>query len=548
MTSSFSLFRLVCLGLLGTFLMMPLSQCVLGDTGPCDTDKDCERYGPARLFCSRHWCVPKRLQQWAAKQDAQDAAPPEPSSDGSSPESPEHMPCPVSCKAGDTRPCYPMNQEGCDVASASCQGECQLGSQTCSPSGPNGCPSWKECLNARTPSAEVCDGQDNDCDGTTDNQCVACKDGDSRACYDFPTGCKEVSGNYKCNSPCAPGVQTCVQKQWSSCKKATGPTPEICADGTDNDCNGMNDDGCLITFAGKAANSGMNDGIGQQARFHLPRALAYHDQTLYVADTQNNVIRQIDLRSGEVTTLSLVLDAPQGLAVDKSGTLYIANTDNHTIVSAKPPGSLSPLAGQSKTKGAADGTASDARFSSPQGLVIDKDNNTLYVADTGNHTIRKITSLGKVSTLAGKAGSAGSTDHPNDPTQARFNAPQAIVLHNNSLYIADTGNDALRKIDLSSGQVSTLSPTPKRPQGLAIDAQGNLYVANTDAHILQRLTPSGQLSTITGILNSPGSIDGPVGTAKLNALQGLSLDTKGNLYIADTDNHIIRKIPLTQPQ
>jgi sugar lactone lactonase YvrE len=191
---------------------------------------------------------------------------------------------------------------------------------------------------------------------------------------------------------------------------------------------------------------------------------------------------------------------PANLAVDKEGNIYVADTNNHRIRLIRPDGTVSTLAGSTErgyVAGYADGPAGQAKFNGPRGVAVDAKGN-VYVADTGNHCIRVISPAGQVTTLAGGR-QPGYADGQGD--QARFNYPTDI----------------------------------------AIDATGNSYVADTANHAIRKITPAGLVSTVAGN-GTPGDADGSPKAAQFRAPEGIAVDSQGNVYVADTGNHRIRKI------
>jgi beta-glucanase (GH16 family) len=215
---------------------------------------------------------------------------------------------------------------------------------------------------------------------------------------------------------------------------------------------------------------------------------------------------------------------------------------------------VSTLAGQAGTSGSANGTGSAAQFNHPCDVAVDSAGN-VYVADTNNHTVRKITPAGVVTTLAGKAGSSGSADGTG--TAAQFNHPSGVAVDSaGSVYVSDTDNDTIRVIT-SAGMVTTLAGqagtsgsadgprTAARfngPSGIVTDTAGNLYVADTLNHTIRKVTSSGVVSTIAGMAGVSGTADGTGTAARFYGPQGLTLDGAGNLYVTDTNNDTIRKV------
>ena len=190
------------------------------------------------------------------------------------------------------------------------------------------------------------------------------------------------------------------------------------------------------------------------------------------------------------------------MAVDEDGNVYVADWANHLIRRITPGGVVSTIAGSAGHAGSTDDTdTTTALFNDPAGMAVDKDGN-VYVADQGNHLIRRITPGGVVNTIAGSAGQAGSTDDT-DTTTALLN----------------------------------------NPYGMAVDEDGNVYVADQGNHLIRRITPEGVVSTIAGSAGHAGSTDGTdTTTAQFKWPSGVAVDKDGNVYVADQGNHLIRKI------
>ena len=327
--------------------------------------------------------------------------------------------------------------------------------------------------------------------------------------------------------------------------------------------------GTVSTLAGLAGSPGSSDGTGSAARFNYPLGVAVDGSgNVYVADSFNNNLRKIT-PAGVVSTLAGLTGSmgssdgpgsdarfnnPQGVAVDGSGNVYVADTENHTIRMVTPAGVVTTLAGLAGSTGSSDGAGSAARFRHPYSVTLDGSGN-LYVADTFNQTIRKVTPAGVVSTLAGLAGSMGSSDGTG--SAARFYYPSGIAVDGSgNVYVADTENDAIRKVT-PAGVVSTLAGFPGstgssdgtgsaarfyKPYGVTVDSSGNVYVADNCNHTLRKVTPSGVVSTLAGQVSSTGSRDGTGSAAQFNYPSSVASDGSGNLYAADTYNCTIRKV------
>jgi len=265
--------------------------------------------------------------------------------------------------------------------------------------------------------------------------------------------------------------------------------------------------------------------------------------------------------SGSVTTSAAILtvttapfNGPTGVVVDAAGNVYVADNGNETIRKITPTGVVSTFAGLTGSPGSTDGTGSSARFNSPFGIAVDAAGN-VYVADRGNHTIRKITPAGDVSTLAGLAGSAGSTDGAG--SAARFSNPSAVAVDAaGTVYVADTGNQTIREIT-AVGVVSTLAGLANNqgssdgtgnaarfnhPFGVAVDAAGNVYIGDTFNQTIRKITAAGVVSTLAGLANSQGIADGSGNVARFHQPGGVAVDTAGNVYVADAGNSTIRAI------
>ena len=343
----------------------------------------------------------------------------------------------------------------------------------------------------------------------------------------------------------------------------------------------------VTTLAGLPLSSGSNDGTGGSARFCYPSGIAADNAgNLYLADTDNHTIRKIIVSTGVVTTLAGLagnpgsadgtgsaarFNSPSGVAVDRAGTVYVADTKNNTLRMVSASGAVSTLAGSPRTAGSVDGTGTAALFYGPQGLAIDSSNN-LYVADTNNHTIRKVVpSTGAVTTVAGLAGNPGSAGGMVD--LAQFNYPSGVAVDSaGNLYVADTENHTIRMISVvgpivsplgtpGSTVVSTLAGLAGNsggadgrgsaarfdsPSDLAVDSSGNLYVADTDNFTIREIVPStgvvttGVVTTLAGLAETSGSADGLGSGARFFHPAGIAIDGNSNLYIADTDNDTVR--------
>jgi len=303
-------------------------------------------------------------------------------------------------------------------------------------------------------------------------------------------------------------------------------------------------------------------GGGNPAEFNSPSGVAVDASgNVYVADTNNHRIRKITLTSREVSTIagstegfaddagtSAKFDWPSGVAVDAAGNVYVADFYNHRIrriiLTSREVNTLA-------------GGGNPAQFNHPVGVAVDSSGN-VYVADYGNHRIRKITLTSReVNTLAG-SGTAGSADGLG--TAAQFRNPTGVAVDaKGNVYVADFSNNRIRKIT-SGGEVDTLAGTGtpgskdgagtsaqfNEPTGVALDAEGNVYVADSGSHLIRKITPEGVVSTIAGS-GTAGFKDDAGTEAQFNTPKGVAVDAEGNIYVADHYNHRIRKIEYKVP-
>jgi sugar lactone lactonase YvrE len=337
----------------------------------------------------------------------------------------------------------------------------------------------------------------------------------------------------------------------------------------------------VSTLAGSARDDGNADGTGSTARFNEPNGVAVDGTgNLYVADLANNTIRKVTPTRVVITIAGLAgsagradgtnsvarFDYPNDVAVDTDGNVYVADAGNETIRKMVPVGTnwvVTTLAGRAGSVGSTDGTNSDARFNGPYGVAVDGTGN-VYVADYFNYTIRKVTPVGTnwvVSTIAGLAGNRGSADGTN--SDAQFEFPNGVAVDaNGNVYVADLGNNTIRKVTPagtnwvvttlaglagSYGSTDGTNSTARfsEPNGVAVDGTGNLYVADYFNDAIRKVAPVGTnwvVTTLAGLAGSIGSADGTNKTARFYYPQSVSVDGAGNVYVADTYNYTIRKM------
>ena len=324
----------------------------------------------------------------------------------------------------------------------------------------------------------------------------------------------------------------------------------------------------FTTLAGTARAAGSLNGTGAAARFSRPAALTVDAVgVVYVADSDNNTIRRTT-PAGVVTTIAGLagargttngngaaarFDYPTGIAVDRSGNLYVVENFNHSVRKVAPDGTVTTFAGMPGVSGTVNATGTAARFNLPWGIAIDPTGN-LYVSENGSHLIRKITPEAVVTTFAGVAGSPGSANGP--ASSAQFNEPDGLALDAaGNLYVADGINQQIRKIT-PDGIVSRYAGSANGlqgsedgpantaqfffPRGLACDPAGNLYVTDVRNNLIRRITPALAVSTLAGLVTTAGTADGLGNVARFDSPQAIGIDAAGNLYVADTLNNTIR--------
>jgi len=338
----------------------------------------------------------------------------------------------------------------------------------------------------------------------------------------------------------------------------------------------------IRTYAGNGTRGyGGDGGPAVNAMLNKPRSV-YIDSSgnVYIADTDNHIIRFIDPSSGKIYTIAGIpgqkgyncndcpplrakLNKPSGVFVDGGGTIYLADSGNHIIRKIPPGGNIINVAGKPKKKGYGGdgGPATKAKLKKPRDVVVDSSGN-IYIADTDNCRIRKVDASTGIITTYGGNGICGYGGDGGLATNASFNKPKGLAIDSaGNLYVADTDNNRIRKIDATTGIVTTIAGTGvkgysgdggpataamlNKPEGLAVSNGGIIYIADTGNNRVRKIDTSGIITTYAGNgIKGYGGDGGPPGDAQLKKPTDVAVfnDVEGHILIADKDNNRIREV------
>lgn len=385
-------------------------------------------------------------------------------------------------------------------------------------------------------------------------------------CFSFPTALAEGT---------AYEVSVISQPQWQSCTVARGGG-KVLGNVRDVAVTCSARPAQVTTFAGSGFLAS-RDGKGEAASFGSPWGIAVDkDGNVLVTDWLSHRVRKIS-PAGDVITFAGNAQGgwrddqgtaawffqPAGMALDAAGNAYVTEDGGHRIRRIAPGGAVTTFAG-SGAKGHQDGQGPKAEFNAPISAAVDKDGN-VYVTELGSNTVRKITSAGEVTTLAGGMHTS-IRDNPffreGNGSMAAFDGPAGIVVDPaGNVYVADANNQRIRKVS-PRGDVTTLAGSGNKgwadgagaaasffePKGLALDNDGNLFVADTGNHLIRKITPAGVVSTLAGKPGVTGWANGMGAAAEFNEPMAIAAAADGSLYVTEFQNNRIRKItPMQAP-
>ncbi len=307
-----------------------------------------------------------------------------------------------------------------------------------------------------------------------------------------------------------------------------------------------------------------------------PPAASSHVESMVLAGGRIYISADDPVSGAELWSMAIPssFHSPSATAVDSEGNVYVLDTPNHTVRRISVSGVVTTLAGRPGVAGGENGAGINATFRSPEGIAVDGFGN-VYVADTGNHVIRRINTLGIVTTVIGSFGNQGSNANNSPGPTARLSFPRGVAINaaGTEMVIADSGNHVLRRASLTTTPATPTEPeivsalvnplagvvgvqgsangtgsgaTFSNPTSIAMDNSRVAYVADTGNHIIRRVSVGGAVTTLAGTAGTMGSQNGTGAAASFNAPRGIAVEPAGSvIYVADTANHLIRRITTT---
>ncbi|MSP92862.1 MAG: hypothetical protein EXR79_13830 [Myxococcales bacterium] len=492
-----------------------------------------------------------------------------------------------ACKPGKATACddgTPCTQDTCDPVSGQCAALPVAANSLCSDG--SACTTGDACDGKGTCAAkatvcnddisctlDACDPLSGQCGSVQMKAGSGCEDGNPCSGGDTcdAAGVCKAGGKNGCDdgSPCT--ADTCQ----GGTKCTATPTAGACDDGSvctsgdicANGVCGASTDTAVTSLAG-AGLAGWKDGPGPQAYFFAPRGVAVGPNgSVWVADSGNHRIRKISTDgivmtaagsgvagSADGAALAATFNSPYGVAVGPGGSVWVADRGNHRIRKIAPDGSVTTLAGSNA--GMVDGKGAGAKFNAPSGVAVDKFGWAM-VADTGNHRIRRVAPDGSVTSLAGSS-TFGWQDGKG--IVAQFYYPYAIALDaQGSGWVADTGNHRIRTV-APDGTVATVAGQGAlgfqdgaaaaarfySPMAIAVAPSGVAYVADLNNHRIRRIA-AGQVTTLAG-QGASGFAEGPGASARFYSPHGVAVAQDGAVWVGDLNNHRIRRVGLPTKQ
>jgi uncharacterized repeat protein (TIGR02543 family) len=312
---------------------------------------------------------------------------------------------------------------------------------------------------------------------------------------------------------------------------------------------------------------------GNRLASYNPRGIAQKGDEVYFSNTASNRIRKVNVRTGEVAAVAgagtasfsgddglavyATFNAPRGLAFEKAGNLYVADSGNHRVRRIGTDGYIKTVAGDGSAETDGTGAATAASLHEPVGVAVD-DSGNLYISERLGHVIRKVGTDGFISTVAGTGAAGAPSSASGVATSQKLNQPQGILWTSNGLLIADSGNNLIRRL-FADGNIATIagtrtalytgdggpaiSATLHTPTAVATDSGGNVYVADSGNHVVRRIGTDGVIDTVAGDGTARYNGDGSPATAySLNAPGAITGGSSCTLHIGDTSNKRIREL------